>query len=191
MSEGTPLKPLPRLVEPRKLALANAKLAGIVPEVSLSRLREIALDSSTESTSTILAQAELELFRDEQGRLVVVGKVSAKLQMQCQRCLGPLEKSVTTEVSLAVVRDEEKAQQLPKHLEPWIVEDDLGDLHAMLEEELLLALPAFALHDFACIDADQLSVGDVVEAVDEVEHDEEGNPFNALASLKQTLKKSD
>ena len=36
--------------------------------------------------------------------------------------------------------------------DPWIVGDGAVDLYAQIEDELILALPIVAYHDYACVD---------------------------------------
>lgn len=183
MSEGTPTKQLPKWVDPRKFALQCVKLVGIVPEEGSPRLQ----DASYKGTSSQI-YADLQFFCDEEGRRCLGGKLTTTLLLECQRCLEPYELTIATEVHLAVVWDEIQAQALPKTLDPWIIDEE-GDLHSALEEELLLALPAVALHDYECVDASVFSVGDEAE-VNRVDA-ERKNPFSVLASLKPEEQKSD
>ncbi|WP_045860011.1 YceD family protein [Teredinibacter purpureus] len=191
MSEGALIKQLPKLVDPRKLAHMNVKLVGIVPEESLPRLRDASFKLEATADGYGAMAAELEFFRDDQGRRLLSGQVSSRVRLECQRCLEALELNIEADVNLAVVFDEDQAQRLPSNLEPWIiVTDGRADLHAVLEDELLLALPASALHDFECIDASRFSVGDETEEAQASDSDED-NPFNVLASLKQDMKNTD
>lgn len=188
MSEGAPSKQLPKLVDPRKFAHQNKHLAGIVPEAGLPRLAKSNPDAGVAQPGCH-ASAELEFHVDEQYRKCVTGKVWAKVTVECQRCLEPLELDVQTEVNLAIVWKEDDSRQLPETLDPWIVSEEQGDLYAILEEELLLALPAVAYHDFQCIDSALMEAGDDTQASAEVES--KPNPFDVLAQLKQTMKKDD
>lgn len=134
--------------------------------------------------------AQLEFLLDGQGRRLIEGRLAAKVVLECQRCLGPVELDICTEVNLAVVRDDEAGRDLPKSLDPWIVTDEQANLYEALEDELLLALPAVPLHDSDCIDAALLSCGDAPD-VQTGEADTKENPFSVLAGLKQDLKNSD
>ncbi len=184
MSEGAPLKQLPKLLDPRKFAQQNAKLAGIVPEDSLSRLRDL-----SDGRSVANVRAELEFFVDEQGRRRLSGSVETTLSLVCQRCLEAMPVSVKTVLKLVVVRDEEQAENLPRDLDPWFVTEEQGDLHFALEEEVLLALPATARHEYACIEAESLHAGPEVD--DKAQSSERENPFSVLSDLKKTLKSTE
>lgn len=186
MSEGSSLQQLPQLVDPRKFAFQSISVKGIVPEEKLSRLQDVCVETSL-STSANEVYAELDFFCDDEGRRCISGRATARVYVECQRCLEPFELAIATEVNLAVVWDEAQAQALPKSLDPWILDEETGDLYSMLEEELLLSLPTVALHDFECIEASAFSVGDK-ESVDQAGTEKRNNPFDVLASLKPGAK---
>ncbi len=178
------MKQLPQRLDPRKFAHLNAKLAGIVPEDCLSRLHDL-----SDGRDVQAIHAELEFLVDEQGRRRLFGQISTKVNLVCQRCLHVLPVPVDVAVKLAIVRDEEQAEDLPRDIEPWIVAQEQGDLYLALEEEVLLALPAAAKHDYPCIEADSLKAGP--EVSEEALAAEKENPFSVLADLKKNLKTTD
>ncbi len=190
MSEGALFNRLPKRVDPRKMSHAFSELAGIVPEVELPRLLEASATlegSSGAAGANRVMVAKLKFSVDDQRRKLVTGLVQMDVVLECQRCLGPLATQISTDVHLAVCWDEEEAAKLPKSLDPWIVGEDDGDLHAILEEELLLALPTVALHDYSCAEASTEFAGEETQVAKE---SEEPNPFGVLAGLKQQLKKT-
>jgi uncharacterized protein len=89
---------------------------------------------------------------------------------------------VESNISLAVVWDEEEAEKLPESLDPWIVGEGLADFYEMIEEEMLLSLPAVAYHEEQCVDRQLFSSGQPVE-VKKVK-----NPFQVLEQLKSSPK---
>lgn len=165
-------KLLPRQVDPRKLVVQDAVLAGLVPGASLERLGEsvaIVGEHATES---------LAFARDEEGRPIVEGEVHLEVCTQCQRCLQPMNLELVSNTRLAIVWDEEHAEKLPSSLDPWIVPGDAADLFGLVEDELLLALPIVAFHDEAeCGQSGHFSTGDFEDSPKE-------NPFQVLAQLK-------
>jgi uncharacterized protein len=162
---------LPRQVDPRKLVTQGATFDGPVPTASMMRLAGAVMSSEE------MAQAELSFGRDDEGRAVVTGRVQLGVDLECQRCLKPVPCKLSGEVGLGIVWDEERAKALPKHLEPWIVESEAGDLYDMVEDELLLALPIAAYHDTdECRASGSYSTGEVSDSAE--------NPFGILAQLK-------
>jgi uncharacterized protein len=177
MSTGTPEKPLPRRLDPRKLAHQGAVFSGIVPVNSLPRLQE--------AVATVRrVVADIEFGLGDQREKVVQGRVCADLDVVCQRCLEPFGAQVTSDFTLAVVWSEEDARQLPATYEPWITGEGEGDLYEVLEEELLLSLPVVSFHQEECTDKALFSSGDLPEDASE----KKPNPFQVLKQLKGNTK---
>ncbi|MGB3608867.1 MAG: YceD family protein [Cellvibrio sp.] len=171
-------KPLPRQGDPRKFAQQGISLDGVIPIVALPRLAE-----SLEGTEGQVF-VKLDFGISEEGKKVVSGKAHADLVLVCQRCLTPVSKPVECDISLAIVWTEEEAKALPKHLDPWIVEEISADFFEMVEEELLLSLPPVAYHEEQCVDPELFQSGEPVV----VKH-EKKNPFQVLEQLKSSPKK--
>lgn len=169
-------KVLPRQVDPRRFAQQGIKIDGYVSVAEMPRLNETTLDS------TAKVQVELNFAVNEEKKKVVTGRACGELTLVCQRCLDPVKLPVEANVSLAVVWDEEGADALPSYLDPWIHGEGVADLYEMIEEEMLLSLPAVAYHNEACIDASLLSAGKPVEV------QVKKNPFNVLEQLKSSPK---
>lgn len=176
MFQPPPNKPLPRQGDPRKFAQQGIHLAGLVAIAELPRLAD-----AVESTEGQIA-VELQFGIGEDGKKLVKGVARANLELVCQRCLNPMTYPVTSEISLAILWDEEDLKALPKDLDPWIVGEGLADFYEMIEEELLLSLPPAAYHEELCIDQKLLSRGEPL-----VEEPKK-NPFQVLEQLKSSPK---
>jgi len=178
MSKGTVIKRLPKLVEARKLATARAHFNGFMEAADLPRLAQAA--------QTIDAvEATLSFFINDENKRMLEGKVVAKVELECQRCLGGLLIELEAPVSLTMAWDDEQARALPKTSDPWIVGEGEEDLHFALEEELLLAMPVVSYHEHDCIDKSLLSSNDEIDAEPALK----ANPFSVLEQLK--VKKPD
>ncbi|MBK8185977.1 MAG: DUF177 domain-containing protein [Cellvibrio sp.] len=169
-------KALPRQVDPRRFAQQGINIDGYVPAAEMPRLIEATLDSAAK------VQVELSFAVNEEKKKVVTGRACGELTLVCQRCLDPVQLPVEANVSLAIVWDEEGADALPSYLDPWIHGEGLADLYEMIEEEMLLSLPAVAYHNETCIEASLLSAGKPVEV------QVKKNPFNVLEQLKSSPK---
>lgn len=163
---------LPRHVDPRKLALQDSHFSGSVATGEMARLRDIVV------TVVDDAKVDLRFYLDQSRHLVVEGKFSLKVSLQCQRCLQPVDELLEGEVLLGVVWTEERVEVLPKRYDPWLIEGDSADVYEMIEDELLLTLPIVAYHDEnQCPKKGTFSTG---------EFEESGrNPFEILAKLKK------
>lgn len=129
---------------------------------------------------------ELEFFRDVKRRSCVRGRVTATLELCCQRCLEPLAFQVDAAPLLGLVRGGDEAERLPQEYDPLIVEDGRIRPVELVEDELILALPQVPMHapGEACAKG-ALRQALVVAPADEPAEEEADNPFRVLARLKK------
>lgn len=180
---GPPVhKPLPRWVNPKKFAYQGTELSGTVALKDLLRLKDVMAVEDPNQAAPI--HAEVSFFVDEEGLRRVKGYLTSDALLTCQRCMQPAQVAVDSEMNLAVVSTEAAVKALPKHVDPWLVEDLEGqaDLYQAIEEELLLSLPMVAYHSEQCIDPALYSSGDEVEVKAE-------NPFRVLEKLRDAKSK--
>lgn len=105
-------------------------------------------------------------------------KAGAELPLECQRCLQPVKVMLAVDRSFQFVRGEEQAAQADADSEFDVLAMTRAlDLHALIEDELLLALPIVPRHEVCPA---PLQAG----PVDDIE-DDKPNPFEALAALRR------
>lgn len=167
--------PLPKKVDPRKLAERDVVFKGEIDFNLMPELQSLLVSNEGH------ASVELRFALDEQKLRTVTGQAQAQVQLQCQRCLEPVALEIDAEFSLAVVLNEEQAKNLPRYYDPLLVEEDV-ELAALVEEELILSLPAVAYHEDCSV---QTSFGDAA-VVEQRVQDDKPNPFSVLASLKKS-----
>ncbi len=167
--------PIPPHVDPRKLADRSATLEGELPLASLSRL----CDPLAESSGAVHVRLRFE--RDERKSVVIHSELDVEVRMVCQRCLELVVLPIHSECNYAVVTEGANTQSLPKDYDVLEVGEDPLDLLALVEDELLLALPIVPLHD---LDVCRPPVGleEPPPGEDEVLR---SNPFSVLAQLKR------
>lgn len=172
---------LPRSVDPFKLAEQNIVLEGAVPLKALARFRDAVRSVEDDGK----CQVTLSFAQDPERRRMVTGELEAPVVLECQRCLGPMPYTLVSQFRLGLVTTDSQAQQLPKELEPFLTEDFVADLWSMTEDELLLVLPPFPLHE-----RDQCPASGALEALEpetspaEPELKSGDNPFSVLAGFK-------
>ena len=167
-------KKLPHIVDVLKLCQQKAELKGLVGFSSLPRLASLLCE--VEGT----VWAEVRFTVDQQHRKLLSGNVSAELPLICQRCLGKMVSRVESSFDLALVLNDEQAAQLPRTLDPLLVEGTDIDIFSIVEDEILLSMPLIAHHEIGECVAPASSNPEV-----EVDAGEEKrNPFQVLASLK-------
>ncbi len=174
-----------RRIDPAKWARAGQCLKGMVDLAVLPRLT--ALLTCSDGVATV----NLQFGVDRDGQPGILGVVTATLQTTCQRCLEKMQLDVGAAVSLGIVSSPEQAQQLSMAYEPLIVGEDPVSIAALVEDELILALPIVAVHPPAeCGVGDRVVARGVVEPVPDETTDRRGrkgkkNPFEVLKKLRE------
>ncbi len=156
----------------------NRTIEGVYPIAKLVRLSETLLSKDGHIT------AKLE-FTNSVGFASLKGHVSAKLLVECQRCLKPVETELSGSFKFALVNSEEDFELLPEEFEPYLVEGEEQSIIELIEDELLLCLPMVTIHDDNC-SAYMTKQNAKVKAEMQAEKESE-NPFAALQALKDDL----
>ncbi|MBE9610271.1 YceD family protein [Chitinilyticum piscinae] len=155
------------VIDSAEFAVSRARMSGQVAVAELSRLAELVLDPVAQ------LDWELEGGVDKLERPWLYLAVSGELQLACQRCLKPMRLPVKCETVLTLFADEsaiDEAEAADEDLEGMVIDPEL-DVLALVEEEVLLALPYAPRHE-VCAEGDVTIVA------------EKPNPFAVLAQLK-------
>jgi uncharacterized protein len=131
----TPKKMLPLYAKVSSALAREAVYAGALPISRLPRLAEALADNTGEMA------VDLHLARDARRAPKLEGEISGTLNLQCQRCLRVFAWPLACPVDLRLVFNEEEETRVMKEAEAYLVADDNLPLHAIVEEEVLLALP--------------------------------------------------
>ncbi|WP_137817848.1 MULTISPECIES: YceD family protein [unclassified Pseudomonas] len=167
--------PIPPHVDPRKLADRGATLEGELPLAELQRL----CDPLADNVGVVRAKFFFE--RDERKAVVIHSSIDVEVKMVCQRCLELVALPIHSECSYAVVKEGANTQSVPQGYDVLELGEDPLDLLALVEEELLLALPIVPAHDPE--DCQQpAGLEEPEPSEDEVSR---SNPFSVLAQLKR------
>ena len=139
---------LPKYINPRKFAHLGAKINAGVAISEFSRLSDLLADTDGE------ALVELVFSTDQQNNCQLTGKAVANLPLICQRCLEPFNLPTECELKLMMVSTNHQADNLQDCWEPVFVDDGEIDLHQLIEDEFLLALPLVTYHQQDCVTVD-------------------------------------
>ncbi len=124
-------------------AAAGAMLQGTLAIGELARLHD-----ALASTSGAL-KYEVLGTRDEQGRSALRGRIDGVLRLTCQRCLGELEFPLGIDSTLVLAASQRELDREP--IEVQGPDRILGSkdmaVRALLEDELLLAVPPAPRHE--------------------------------------------
>jgi len=169
------LMELPASFDPFRAAADAEDMVGEVAAACFERLA-----ASVHAILDDTIAVELHFRAGEAGaRASVHGKLSVRVEMECQRCLEPMALTVETKLHLAFIRYPSEQEGLPEDLEALLVEGEGLDLKALVEDELILALPLVPMHPEPCLKWQAPE-----EEAEEAEPEKE-NPFAILAQLKK------
>ncbi|MDY0035652.1 MAG: YceD family protein [Zoogloea oleivorans] len=131
------------MIDLQALAKDGGRVYRTVPVESLGRL----VESLLEPVGTVTFEFQGE--RDDEGKLYVDLQIQGDLVLQCQRCLEAMVWPCNVQNRLLLLRS---GEELPENeLENDAVDalevEPLTDLLALVEDEVLLALPLVPRHE--------------------------------------------
>jgi len=160
----------PSSIDPVQLADKGARLTG---EITLAAMPRLAQMCRRDGGSVNI---DLHFERsDPNGLRVMHGTVRASMPVTCQRCLNEMALELTIEPRLIVLRPGER-EDLERDAEVLVVERPVS-LSALVEDELLLAMPMIPMHAPASCAASIRPAGAGTEP--------SANPFSVLEQLKR------
>lgn len=166
--------PLPQSVNIRKAVIRKARYQGFLGARELPQFE--AMLASDEHALEFTVQFDV----DEADRQFIAVTMVAKVNLECQRCLGRTSKVLESFSKLALIHSDEQSGQLSAEYEPLIAIDDV-DLWEIAAEELALALPVVAYHpqDECKAPTGQAAAAEDNEGIPVMEE----SPFSVLSSL--------
>jgi uncharacterized protein len=135
---------LPERIDPRRLAEREGRLCGHLSLKRMERLRASLSDGEG------MVFIDMRFQRDEEGRDMAVGDVTARLPVRCQRCLEPMEIAIATALCLAFTNadtDVEGEAPPPDGYDAVPLGGNTISLSDLIEDELMLALPMAPMHE--------------------------------------------
>jgi len=188
MKVTTPPAWNPARLDARRFAEADGHLQGKFPVTDFDRLAaDLHPQALADALSPVAWQAHGELRLAADGATPAVWlhlQAQTAVALTCQRCLGPVETPLVVDRWYRFVATEAQAEA-----EDDAAEEDLlaleprPNLLAVLEDELLMALPLVPMHEL-CPQPLPSSAGALPGDAEGAETPRE-NPFQALAKLKK------
>lgn len=126
---------LPKVVDVWRMVTARRSFSGLLPIESLDRLKDM-LESAEGNVSYTL-----DFGTDALGVAYLAVKAEAPLTLMCQRTLKPFVLPVGIDTRLGLLRHEQEEAALPPGYEPLLVGNGEVEPAAVIEDELLLAVP--------------------------------------------------
>ena len=174
----------PRHPDPRKLDVVAAAAEGLVlegswPLAGFSRLLEGAAQDGKVHWSI---RGQRRPVPGGEPEIWLHLAAQARLWRDCQRCLQPVALDLDVARALRFVADEATAEAMDAESEDDVLATPRSlDLHALVEDELLLALPLVPMHD-QCPAPLPMSTGAID---DEAAAEPAPRPFAVLAGMKR------
>lgn len=159
------------IIDSLEFARSGEELRGVVSVLQLARLADSLFDARGRLIYRVLGG------HDSRHRLRLKVSVEGELNLKCQRCLGSLPYQVAVESSLLVLTGAGSAAETEETVDIGDLDGVPADAHtdvlALVEDEVLLAIPFAARHP-------EGQCGAVIKAADE----RATSPFAVLAGLK-------
>jgi len=171
----------PHRLDVEAFARDAGELDGSWSLAELPRLRDAQMAESDAAPQVPWSvRGERVQERAGEGEIWLHLQASTTLQLQCQRCLQPVEVPMQLDRGVRIVRGEDEAAALDADIDDDVLALTRSlDLRELIEDELLLALPLVPHHD-VCPQPLPLPEEAAFE-------DDEPHPFAALAALKAKL----
>lgn len=162
---------LPVFIDPLRFAHRGQTVSGNVSLQGMERLSSYLYDNDGEVSVT------LEFGVDSQEVCYMSVALRAHVHVVCQRCLQSMSLLVSHESLAGLIKSEAAIERLSSEYEPFVVEPEPVLLKALVEDELILAMPVASMH---LPEECESEVLDNTPLKDEPEL----NPFSVLAQLK-------
>jgi uncharacterized protein len=168
-------------LDTQSFAKSAASMSGQNPVSDFARLSDELGESALDREIFWQVQGELRDGAAGQAQVWLHLKVQAVFPLICQRCLGPAEVVVAFDRAFRFVSTEAQAEKEDEESEEDVlVLDRTLNLLALIEDELLMALPVIPLHE-TCPTEVKLKVQDLdFEGPD----GKQPNPFAVLDRLR-------
>jgi len=131
---------LPETIEPVGLADAGRSFRGEIALGACERLGPLLANTDG------ALRVQLAFRVDERCVRVLTGSVTGEIQLVCQRCLQALAFPLQVEFRLGIVTSEDGIDRLPQGYEPLLVDGEPLKTVEVIEDEVLLAVPAAPMH---------------------------------------------
>ncbi len=166
-------------------AQAGEPLVALTPLQNMERLAQEIHGPAPDLVINWRASGELRPRTGAEDEVWVHLEAKTSLPLTCQRCMGPVATPLEIDQWYRFVADEDIAMaEDDESEEDLLVMAPQFDLLAVVEDELLMALPLVPMHE-TCPETPVFSAGEAELAAPDGEADAKPHPFAALAQLKK------
>ena len=171
----------PHRLDIMAFARAAGALEGTLPLAALERLAESSQPAAEVPPVRWQARAELRTPTGGAAQPWLHLQAQAQVQLTCQRCLQAMPAALEVDRWFRFAPDEAAAAALDDEVEEDVLAVSRAfDLLALVEDELLMALPLVPRHDHCPVEVPLQATDPGFEAANA----EQAHPFAALARLR-------
>jgi len=168
---------IPITIDPTRTAQKRLSYDGIIPMNTLTRFTELLADSAGDVAVLV------NCGTDEQGLVFIEGQARCTVSLTCERCGDLMSLAIDSSFAYTPVKGDDSAHDdIPERYDV-IEKNEHGEvnLRQLVEDELILALPLFPMHD-----VDQCDPTKLQTSFGHIEPEpEKPNPFAILQELKK------
>lgn len=167
----------PTLINSLEFAKQSFEIHGKIRASQLSRIKEALFDESSDAEISYI----LKGASSSSGKPGLLLKLNGRLDLCCQRCLGVMSFDLKSSSWFELVANEALLVELSTDEDDevdYLLADQKFDVEALVEEEVLLAIPFAPKHE----DADCAKLAGV-------KLEQKQNPFQVLKELKGKVTK--
>ena len=156
-----------------KFAKKNLSVTDEFNIEDLPRINEIANNNSDK------IKVNYSFYVENKTTPCLDGEISLNIYLTCQRCLEALPLSLEHNFGLAFVKKENQAEELSKHLEIYLFENEELSLIDLISDEILLSIPMVPKHNLDCLSSFKENI-----------NYEQGkkNPFAVLKNINKPMR---
>ena len=142
---------------------------GYIPLERLPRLMDF-LEESDDGSEGANAQVDVQLLFRKEGpdRFLVRVRAACRTQLSCQRCLQAVDVGLETDHEIVLSNRAKTIEDLQHDVDGLLTEGDFVETAALIEDQLLLAVPMVPKHE-DCAIGYGLSAGGAEREVEETE----------------------
>ncbi|MBL6687634.1 MAG: DUF177 domain-containing protein [Pseudomonadales bacterium] len=139
---------LPKRIRYIRLGDEESRYQGVIPVARLPRLLALLAEGPSKSDKAIQpVQALLTFKQDAPHRHIVSVEASFDYSWPCQRCLEEMEIKAASQHELVLSNRSDVIERLPVSVDYLLTEGDFVEVAALLEDQLLLAMPMVPKHE--------------------------------------------
>jgi uncharacterized protein len=174
---------LPQFIDPFRLAEVGRLYNGGLSLRQMKRLLSLLSENLTSQNDELML--ELTFDKDSNGIHFLSGTIKGTLKLLCQRCLNQMDFTINVDLLIAFIASEFDEEKIGGEYDPYIVTETPIMLSDIIEDELLLAIPAIPKHENTQCSEQLTHLTHTKSETILTEEKKTTNPFSVLKDLNK------